>query len=817
MGKTYTLVDDNNFAAMSVSQFQQYRAIVFADPNCQTIVGPYLPTRNLANMWAAVNGFILLIGTDEYYHAKSQVAISGLSWVGSDPGKTGLYGSFSCYYYDAPALTPVPFLAGLGTFSVQNSGCNNNVHIVGSNPSLNGLTDSYLSYWACSTHEYFNVYPSTFAALAIAVGSSGVGAQTFPDGSYGTPYIIARGIIPDQCNTATCSAASCTKVPKADGTVCNDGNLCTQTDTCQAGVCIGSNPITCPTPTGQCLVAETCDPSTGVCPSPFAPDGTSCNDGNACTQTDKCQTGVCKGSNPITCLPSDACHVVGTCDTSTGVCSNPIATDGNTCNDENACTQTDTCQSGVCTGSNPITCPPPSDVCHVAGTCDTSTGLCSYPFAPDGTSCNDDNACTLTDSCQSGSCIGSPVTCSALDQCHIPGTCDYITGECSNPDAIDGKTCNDNNACTQTDTCISGVCTGDNFVTCSDPSDVCHVVGICDTTTGVCSNPFALDGTGCNDDNACTQTDSCQSGVCTGSNPITCSALDQCHIPGICDTSSGECSNPSAPDGNTCNDENACTQTDTCQSGVCTGSSPKTCSAFDQCHVAGVCDPSNGECSNPSANDGTGCNDDNACTQTDTCQSGVCTGGNLVICSALDQCHVAGTCDTSTGECSNPAKLDGAICDDGNACTRTDTCQSAICTGSVPVVCVPDQCHTPGTCNPSTGECSNPAVPDQTACEDGNTCTKNDKCIAGTCTGGPSSCCYVEKSNMCGACVKNCGKDASTVLQTFHLTSATINSNGGGGILCAQTDVCCVPSNQTTVVIANGVCIVNPSGVHVHS
>ena len=52
--------------------------------------------------------------------------------------------------------------------------------------------------------------------------------------------------------------------------------------------------------------------------------------------------------------------------------------------------------------------------------------------------------------------------------------------------------------------------------------------------------------------------------------------------------------------------------------------------------------------SNPKEEDGTSCNDANACTQTDTCQAGVCTGANPVVCSALDQCHAVGACDPVT-------------------------------------------------------------------------------------------------------------------------------------------------------------------------
>src|SRR5439155_367579 len=160
--------------------------------------------------------------------------------------------------------------------------------------------------------------------------------------------------------------------------------------------------------------------------------------------------------------------------------------------------------------------------------------------------------------------------------------------------------------------------------------------------------------------------------ICTGSNPVSCTASDQCHIAGTCDPATGHCSNPEAADGTACDDGNACTQTDRCGSGVGEGSNPVSGIAPDHCHSAGSLDPATRHCSNPAAADGTACNDGNACTQTDSCQSGVCTGSNPVSCTASDQCHIAGTCDPATGHCSNPAAVDGTTCDDGNACTQTD-------------------------------------------------------------------------------------------------------------------------------------------------
>jgi len=163
-----------------------------------------------------------------------------------------------------------------------------------------------------------------------------------------------------------------------------------------------------------------------------------------------------------------------------------------------------------------------------------------------------------------------------------------------------------------------------------------------------------------------------------------CVASDQCHQGGVCD-GNGLCLNPNKANGSPCNDANACTLLDTCQLGVCQGGTPVVCGALDQCHIAGTCDTGTGLCSDPPAADGTGCSDGNACTQTDSCQAGLCAGTNPVVCGALDQCHVAGTCDTGTGLCSDPPAADGTGCSDGNACTAGDSCQAGACAPGAPV------------------------------------------------------------------------------------------------------------------------------------
>src|SRR5437870_4813001 len=161
----------------------------------------------------------------------------------------------------------------------------------------------------------------------------------------------------------------------------------------------------------------------------------------------------------------------------------------------------------------------------------------------------------------------------------------------------------------------------------------------------------------------------------------------------------------------------------------CVGANPVVCTA-DQCHDPGTCNPATGVCSAPTnKTNGTACNDGNACTQTDSCQNGSCVGANPMVCTA-DQCHDPGTCNPATGVCSAPTnKTNGTACNDGNPCTQTATFQPCTSLVPSPVVCTADQCHDPGTCNPATGVCSAPTnKTNGTACNDRNPCTQTDTC-----------------------------------------------------------------------------------------
>jgi hypothetical protein len=96
------------------------------------------------------------------------------------------------------------------------------------------------------------------------------------------------------CQVATCEARRCVIGTATDGMTCDDGNLCTEEDACTAGECAGRTKA-CPA-VSQCHLAGTCVPGTGECSSPPKLDGSACDDGNLCTVSDACRLGLCVGT-----------------------------------------------------------------------------------------------------------------------------------------------------------------------------------------------------------------------------------------------------------------------------------------------------------------------------------------------------------------------------------------------------------------------------------------------------------------------------------------------------------------------------------------
>ncbi|MEO7329029.1 MAG: MYXO-CTERM sorting domain-containing protein [Minicystis sp.] len=351
---------------------------------------------------------------------------------------------------------------------------------------------------------------------------------------------------------------------------------------------------------------------------------------------------------------------------------------------------------------------------------------CGSGFCVDGVCCNTLCGNGVPNDCQ---------VCSVAAGAAVDGTCSPVPqGPVCRPSA---------GVCDLTEVCdgVQLACPPNGFVPagteCGASTGPCDPAEACTGQFPLCpANVMLPDGAACNDADACTMADHCMGGACAGA-PVTCANTDQCHPSGACNAQTGQCVYPALPDATPCDDGDACTQMDACQNGSCTGGTPVVCPPPDQCHLAGACNAQTGLCSNPAKPSLSPCDDGDACTTGDVCKNGACVAGAPVVCPSATQCHDAGTCDPQTGACSAETKKpDGAGCTDGNLCTLDDSCQGGVCVAGAPLECPAlDDCHEAGNCSKTTGQCSKPKKPNGSPCP-GGTC-QTGKCVPdGTGAGG---------------------------------------------------------------------------------
>lgn len=406
----------------------------------------------------------------------------------------------------------------------------------------------------------------------------------------------------DQCNPVNGKCGYAVN----DGKVCDDGDACTSGDLCKGTKCLAGNQKTCPA--GKPCTVGLCDAKTGACTIGAAPDATACEDGNPCTVDDACKAGACEGGGPKPCKVDNPCFSA-TCDPQSGNCATSPAGDGSACNDGSKCTQSDVCKGGKCSGA-PVVCddsnPCTDDACDLAVGC-TST----FNSAP----CDDAKPCTVGDTCLKGACAdGGPKTCSDANPC-TADTCDAKTGACAHAPTKD-KVCNDGSKCTLGDACDeNGKCQSGKAKDCDD-GDAC-TVDKCDPNTAACSHPQTPQGASCDDGSYCTIGDKCDAkGACTPGQTVKCSDGNPCTGDG-CDAKTGQCTFQAFPNGASCDDGDLCTKGDVCSKGSCVAGQAAPCDDGNVC-TGDTCDPKSGKCTNKNAttacSDADACTLDETCS-----------------------------------------------------------------------------------------------------------------------------------------------------------------------------------------------------------
>ena len=398
--------------------------------------------------------------------------------------------------------------------------------------------------------------------------------------------------------------------------------------------------------------------------------------------------------------------------------------------------------------------------------CDQGKFVAHDPVTSLSVVCDDKDACTTGDACVSGVCHGAPLNCSDNFECTLD-TCTK-TGGCQHTPTLD--VCSDGNPCTK---------------------------DVCDLAVGCTAVGFEF--VACDDNNVCSEADWCDKGVCKGkpSSDPACAcaadsecigkAKDSCSLKYKCDTALGVCA-PKSDSVVTC---------DTSKDGACQKS---------------ACDPATGTCVTLPVAGTPDCNDDDACTAASVCKAGNCVGTASTDCADNNACTLD-SCASDTG-CAHV--VTAGACDDGNPCTANDACQAGTCAGSK-IPCDDGLLCTFDGCDPKTGGCQhladapacddkNPctsdtcdlqtdcqhAVDDSAACDDGNPCT-GDSCKGGKCVSVVQCDCAVDADcddkNPCTTDVCQAGK-------------CVAKSADGGG--CSPADKCQKPGSG---VCTGGACV----------
>ncbi len=220
------------------------------------------------------------------------------------------------------------------------------------------------------------------------------------------------------CTTDSCDAKKgCVFPILKDGAVCDDQNGCTTGDKCTTGKCGG--------------VGKSCDDDNPCTADSCADNKCSyknttgaCNDGNTCTQVDTCDgAGKCIGKSPIACDDKNLC-TDDSCINGVG-CSFKANTKA--CDDGAWCTDKDTCKDGKCAGAKKD-CGDAND-CTI-DLCSDELKKCLTIAAANGAKCDDGGKCSTNDACDGeGTCKGVAVVCDDGNPCTVD-KCDAKGGAC---------------------------------------------------------------------------------------------------------------------------------------------------------------------------------------------------------------------------------------------------------------------------------------------------------------------------------------------------------------------------------------------------
>jgi len=445
---------------------------------------------------------------------------------------------------------------------------------------------------------------------------------------------------------------------------------CTSNSQCASGFC--TNGVCCAV--SSCPTCQACNvgANAGVCAN--VPSTAS---DSRCTASPPCgNTGLCNGSG--------ACAVAG----SNVSCGSQSCT-GSTQTNATLCTGTGQCGTATTMSCSPYACGTTAcrTTCSSNAECASSTFYCTgtngtcQARKAQGLACTANNECT-SGFCTDGVCCGS-ASCSTCQACNVTGhlgTCFNVSSTTSDSRCTTSPPCGNTGLCDGLGACaLAGSTTPCGSQSCSGSTQTnarfCTGTGTCGTATTMNCSPYVCGATACK--TTCSSSADCAS----SSSYCAAGACAAKKANGAACANTGECTSGFCVSGVCCN--TGCTGTcSSCQGGTCSPvAAGTTCRALNgACDVAETC---NG-------------------TALDCPADGFAPASTVCRPPAPGGCDIAETCTGTSAACpTDVKKAPNAPCDDSNACTGDDVCQSdGTCRGFTSFTCVaPNTCQDAGTCN----------------------------------------------------------------------------------------------------------------------
>ena len=483
---------------------------------------------------------------------------------------------------------------------------------------------------------------------------------------------------------AACTDGQCVAIVSGDDSACLPGLLAADCGAFKAVVCQGGAEQATPSCGTSCTADGECDAEAHCDDSDCVADVA---DGGACDEPSDCESGHCQ--NGFCCASGDCCDEATSCPTF-GIA--PACEDAPTCQGSSTLV---TCESSLCTGQ----VIPDDSGCdgQTAKDCGLyAPALCSAAVdqtAPDcATSCGAHEDCAATAYCAGGECVPD----------EPDGTGCTADAQCQSEHCSAGICCASGDCCTTETDCpasytVPAAC--DDLATCQGH----HGVAAC--VANVCGTTDVDDDTGCTTE---TVADDC--GLFA---PVFCSGqAEQTSVPSCASSCSGD---------SDCTDGLFCTGEETCSGGACVAGTAPAIDDGVSC-TADSCDEDADQvlhvATDAQCDDGLFCNGAESCHPQLDCQSGTAPQTSDGVACTVD------ACDEETDTVTHTAT--DSLCDDGQFCTGTETCDATFGCQVNPLAGLDDGVPcTVDACDEDSDTVTHTA--DDTVCNDGLFCT-NDFC-----------------------------------------------------------------------------------------